>query len=204
MILCSQKNGTLGALSKGKTPSMTTTNRPVTALIILAILMLTSAITVASELEANGPAPNFELQDQNGEWHDLNDFSGQWLVVYFYPRADTPGCTTQGCSFRDNIYAFRGVGAEVVGISTDPVDRQKAFSDKYSLPFPILSDESGETARAYGVLIEQGSLNFARRETFLVSPEGTIVRHYQNVNPDTHTEEVLDDLLALAQDPTAS
>jgi len=183
---------------------MTTTNRPVTALIILAILMLTSAITVASELEANGPAPNFELQDQNGEWHDLNDFSGQWLVVYFYPRADTPGCTTQGCSFRDNIYAFRGVGAEVVGISTDPVDRQKAFSDKYSLPFPILSDESGETARAYGVLIEQGSLNFARRETFLVSPEGTIVRHYQNVNPDTHTEEVLDDLLALAQDPTAS
>ncbi|MEN1729603.1 MAG: peroxiredoxin, partial [Pseudomonadota bacterium] len=100
---------------------------------------------------------------------------------------------------RDNIYAFRGAGAEVVGISTDPVDRQKAFSDKYQLPFAILSDESGSVAERYGVLIESGSVNFARRETFLIDPSGRIARHYRNVNPDTHTEEVLADLLSLTE-----
>jgi peroxiredoxin Q/BCP len=166
--------------------------------VISALFVATSALPVAAQVETGAPAPEFRLQDQNGEWHALDDFTGQWLVVYFYPRADTPGCTTQGCSFRDNIYAFRGVGAEVVGISTDPVDRQKAFSDKYSLPFAILSDESGAVARDYGVLIDQGTVNFARRETFLISPEGRIARHYQNVNPETHTEEVLGDLLTLA------
>jgi len=160
--------------------------------------------STVDQAEVGGAAPDFRLQDQNGEWHALNDFSGQWLVVYFYPRADTPGCTTQGCSFRDNIYAFRGVGAEVVGISTDPVDRQKAFSEKYSLPFSILSDESGEVARDYGVLIERGEVNFARRETFLISPDGRIARHYQNVVPDTHTQDVLDDLLTLADETQGS
>ena len=165
---------------------MTLSNKHLLALLISALVLLGSAFPVVAQVEAGGSAPEFRLQGQNGDWHALDDFN-------------TPGCTTQGCSFRDNIYAFRGVGAEVVGISTDPVDRQKAFSDKYSLPFAILSDESGEVARDYGVLIEQGSVNFARRETFLISPEGRIARHYQDVNPDTHTQEVLDDLLALAE-----
>ncbi len=183
---------------------MTLGNKYLLGLMLSSFVLLGGMAPVVAQTEAGGSAPDFRLQDQNGEWHALDDFNGQWLVVYFYPRADTPGCTTQGCSFRDNIYAFRGVGAEVVGISTDPVDRQKAFSDKYSLPFAILSDESGEVARDYGVLIEQGSVNFARRETFLISPDGQIARHYESVNPDTHTEEVLDDLLALAEDADPS
>jgi peroxiredoxin Q/BCP len=167
---------------------------------VVFFLLVAAPGLVIGQTDEGQTAPDFRLQDQNGDWHALSDFSGQWLVVYFYPRADTPGCTTQGCSFRDNIYAFRGVGADVVGISTDPVDRQKAFSDKYSLPFPILSDESGDVARRYGVLIERGEMNFARRETFLISPDGQIARHYQNVNPDTHTQIVLDDLMALSAD----
>lgn len=167
------------------------------SLFFLVGIVLGSA-SYAADISSGQSAPEFRLQDQNGDWHELQDFSDQWLVVYFYPRADTPGCTTQGCSFRDNIYAFRGIGAEVVGISTDPVDRQKAFSEKYSLPFSILSDESGQVAKAYGVLIDRGSMNFARRETFLISPQGRIARHYQNVNPSTHTEEVLSDLQALS------
>lgn len=162
--------------------------------------LLTGSISAQETMTA----PNFRLQDQYGEWHELNDFSGQWLVVYFYPRADTPGCTTEACSFRDNIYAFRGIGAEVIGISTDPVDQQRAFSEKYRLPFAILSDESGDVAGRYGVLIERGEVNFARRETFLISPEGEIARHYENVNPDQHTEQVLADLTRLIEEKVES
>lgn len=168
--------------------------------IVILLLSLVGPWAAVAQVTPGQAAPEFRLQDQNGDWHALSDFSDQWLVVYFYPRADTPGCTTQGCSFRDNIYAFRGVGADVVGISTDPVDRQKAFSDKYSLPFPILSDVSGDVARRYGVLIERGEMNFARRETFLISPDGQIARHYPDVDPNTHTQIVLDDLLTLSQD----
>jgi len=171
---------------------------PVLRPFLLALGLTLLAGSAALARDDRSIAPDFRLQDQNGDWHALSDFRGQWLVVYFYPRADTPGCTTQGCSFRDNIYAFRGVGADVVGISTDPVDRQKAFSDKYSLPFAILSDEAGTVADRYGVLIESGNTNFARRETFLIDPEGRIAKHYPNVNPDRHTEEVLDDLLTLS------
>lgn len=182
---------------------MTSALRQIVVLSFCFFLLAFSSLAIAQATPGD-EAPDFRLQDQNGDWHNLSDYRGQWLGVYFYPRADTPGCTTQGCSFRDNIYAFRGEGADVVGISTDPVDRQKAFSDKYSLPFPILSDESGEVARRFGVLIERGEVNFARRETFLISPDGDIARHYENVNPDTHTQIVLDDLLSLAQDSDPS
>lgn len=160
------------------------------------ILSMTFLLACGSAALAGSerPAPDFRLQDQNGEWHALSDYAGDWLVVYFYPRADTPGCTTEACNFRDNIYAFRGVGAEVLGISTDPVDAQKAFSDKYSLPFAILSDADGRVAAEYGVLVERGEINFARRETFLIGPDGQIVKHYSQVDPESHTDEVLADL----------
>lgn len=166
----------------------------VSILIALTIIFFLGLAGVTMAAETQRPAPDFRLQDQNGNWHELGDFSDQWLVVYFYPRADTPGCTTQACDFRDNIYAFRGAGAQVVGISTDPVDRQKAFSEKYSLPFAILSDADGVVAERFGVLMQSGQVNFARRETFLISPDGEIVEHYQQVNPDRHSEQVLADL----------
>jgi len=159
------------------------------------VITLMSFSAVSGESPAVGSdAPTFNLQDQNGEWHKLADYSGQWLAVYFYPRDDTPGCTTEACNFRDNIYAFKGIGAAVVGISVDDVESHKAFSDKYKLPFTILADEGGDTARAYGVLKDYKLLKLASRQSFLIDPEGKIVKHYDDVDPDEHTDEVLADI----------
>ncbi|MDT8409457.1 MAG: peroxiredoxin [Wenzhouxiangellaceae bacterium] len=148
----------------------------------------------ANAARVGEPAPAFELRDQSGQSHSLNDFRGQWLVVFFYPKADTPGCTTEACNFRDNIYAIRGAGAEVVGISVDSVADQKKFSEKYQLPFPVLSDSGGQTCDDYGVLRRFGNTEVANRESFLINPDGVIVKHYQTVSPDSHTQDVIADL----------
>ena len=164
----------------------------------LFILLLTTFISFpasAGETPAVGePAPGFKLQDQNGEWHDLMDYRGTWLAVYFYPRDQTPGCTTEACNFRDNIFAFKAIGAEVVGISVDDVESHKKFSDKYKLPFVILADEGGATSDTYGVLRDYKLVQIASRQSFLINPGGVIVKHYEDVDPDTHTQEVLSDL----------
>ena len=162
------------------------------------MLSLSGTACRAGEVPAVGsPAPDFHLQDQNGEWHDLADFRGQWLAVYFYPKDDTPGCTTEACNFRDNIYAFRAIGAAVVGISVDDVASHEQFASKYKLPFVILADESGATAEAYGVLTDWKAMKIASRQSFLVDPEGVIAKHYGEVDPETHTQQVLADLEAL-------
>lgn len=156
-----------------------------------------SAVPVMADVAVGEPAPAFELTDQHGAQHSLSDYAGQWLVVFFYPKADTPGCTTEACNFRDNIYAFRGAGAEVVGISVDKVADQKAFSDKYKLPFTLLSDADGAVSRRYGVLRDLGSMRIAKRQTFLVTPDGAVAKHYRSVDPETHTQDVIADLEAL-------
>ena len=139
-------------------------------------------------------APSFNLQDQNGDWHKLEDYRGQWLAVYFYPRDDTPGCTTEACNFSDNIYAFKAIGATVVGISVDDVESHKEFSDKYKLPFTILADSNNETSNAYGVLRDYKLIKIASRQSFLIDPQGKIAKHYDDVDPDKHTDQVLADL----------
>ena len=144
-------------------------------------------------------APAFTLQDQNGEWHTLEEYKGQWLAIYFYPKDDTPGCTREACNFRDNIYAFKAIDAAVVGISVDDVESHKKFSDKYKIPFTILADDSSETAKAYGVLRDYKLIKLASRQSFLVDPEGKIARHYADVDPDTHTDEVLADIKNLSE-----
>ena len=149
--------------------------------------------------EVGSEAPGFRLQDQNGEWHELSDYRGGWLAVYFYPRDDTPGCTTEACNFRDNIYAFKAIGASVVGISVDDVESHREFSDKYKLPFIILADETGATAEAYGVLRDFKLTKIASRQSFLINPAGIIVKHYGDVDPENHTQQVLADLEAMMQ-----
>jgi len=166
------------------------------------LLLLFTALSPALVMAAGSPAvgsqaPAFRLQDQNGDWHALQDYRGQWLALYFYPKDDTPGCTTEACHFRDNIYAFKAIGAAVVGISVDDVASHKKFSSKYKLPFTILADEGGDTARAYGVLRDYKLLKLASRQSFLIDPDGKIVKHYDNVDPDQHTGEVLADLKVL-------
>lgn len=166
-------------------------------LVLSALSLVTTALQAGETPEVGSTAPGFNLQDQNGDWHKLEDYNGTWLAIYFYPKDDTPGCTTEACNFRDNIYAFRAIGAAVVGISVDDVDSHKEFATKYKLPFILLADEEGETAEAYGVLRDWKLVQIASRQSFLVNPQGVIVKHYEDVDPETHTQQVLDDLEAM-------
>ena len=148
--------------------------------------------------EAGMPAPAFHLQDQTGAWHSLSEYRGKWLVLYFYPKDDTPGCTTQACEFRDNIFAFNKLGAVIVGISVDDVASHKQFAEEHSLPFTLLADSTKETATAYGVLHSAlGIMEIASRETFIIDPHGRVAKHYAAVDPKGHSQAVLADLKAL-------
>lgn len=151
---------------------------------------------------ADGPAvgsaaPDFRLQDQKGDWHTLEQYRGKWVALYFYPKDDTPGCTTEACNFRDNIFAFRERDAVILGVSLDDVESHQEFAEKYSLPFSLLSDAGGDVADRYGVVTNLGVVKFAKRQSFLIAPDGTIARHYAKVDPDTHSKEILTDLDAL-------
>lgn len=169
----------------------------------LTALFATAALLLAAPLQASPPvgsaAPAFELPDQQGEVRRLEDYAGKWLVLYFYPKDNTPGCTTQACEFRDNIFAFRRLGAEIVGISLDDVETHLKFAEQHGLPFTLLADEGGAVAREYGVLRNFGLVQLASRQTFLISPEGIIAHHYDKVDVNRHSEEVLRDIAALAQ-----
>lgn len=168
---------------------------------VLAAAFLAAAVFATSPLAASppvgGPAPGFALPDQKGETRRLEDFSGKWLVLYFYPKDNTPGCTTQACEFRDNIFAFRRLGAEIVGVSLDDVDSHRGFAEEHGLPFPLLADVDGKVAGEYGVLRNFGVVQLASRQTFLISPDGTIARHYEKVDVNAHSAEVLRDIEAL-------
>jgi peroxiredoxin Q/BCP len=166
---------------------------------MVAALVLSAAALAASSPAVGTTAPAFRLQDQSGKWHELKDYKGKWVVLYFYPKDDTPGCTTQACEFRDNIFAFRDAGAVILGISVDDVASHKAFSEKHGLPFPILADSDKKTASAYGTLMKYlGIHELARRDTFIVDPQGRIAKHYVKVDPKGHSEAVLADLRQLA------
>jgi len=155
-----------------------------------------SASSLAAALVGQ-PAPDFHLQDQTGEWHTLEQYRGQWVALYFYPKDDTPGCTKEACAFRDNIFAFDEINAKIIGISLDDVSSHKEFAEKYSLPFPILADNEKVAATAYNVIMKIGAMELAKRQSFLIDPDGQIVKHYEKVHPDGHSEEVLADLKAL-------
>ncbi len=166
-------------------------------LFVLAGLAMAAA-SVAAVPAVGGMAPDFKLQDQNGKWHQLADYRGQWVALYFYPKDDTPGCTTQACSFRDNIFAFKNEGAVILGVSVDDVESHKAFAEKHGLPFALLADSEKSVAREYGVLKKYaGIMEIARRDTFLIDPEGRIARHYESVDPEENSKIVLQDIKAL-------
>ncbi len=147
-------------------------------------------------------APSFRLPDQTGAMHSLSDYKGKWVVLYFYPKDDTPGCTKEACSFRDNSVDFKNLGVIVLGVSKDTVASHKKFADKYHLNFPILSDESKEVIQAYHAW---GTKKFMGREfegvkrtTTLIGPDGTIQKVYENVNPLIHAGQILSDIKILS------
>lgn len=144
-------------------------------------------------------APDFSLPDQHGKLHRLSDYAGRWLVLYFYPRDDTPGCTREACAFRDGLTKLEAAGAAVVGISVDSQDSHRRFAEKYRLPFALLADTDGNVARNYGALMDWKIFRMSKRITFLVSPDGKVRQVYQQVDPDRHADEILAELAKAAQ-----
>lgn len=144
-------------------------------------------------------APDFKLQDQHGNWKTLKDYTGKWLVLYFYPRDNTPGCTTEACNFRDEREAIKQFGnAEVVGVSKDSVRTHANFAKKHGLNFTLLSDPDHSTIEAYGSWGEKKFMGRVflgiKRDTYLINPEGMIVKEYKGVNPKNHAAEIIADL----------
>ncbi len=143
-------------------------------------------------------APIFSLPDQNGNEHSLSDYIGRWVLLYFYPKDMTPGCTKEACMLRDAFPRFEQLHAHVFGISGDTVESHRKFADAYSLPFSILADPEKRTLNAYGVWGEKKMMGKTymgtKRTSFLVDPEGIIRKVYENVKPEVHAEEVLADL----------
>jgi peroxiredoxin Q/BCP len=153
-------------------------------------------------LQAGKRAPLFVLPDQHGEEQSLAASLGQWVVLYFYPKDDTPGCTKEACSFRDGYTAFKRAGIIIFGISADSVKRHLKFSEKFSLPFPLLADEEKKVVERYGVF---GKKKFMGREylgilrtTFLIDPNGVIAKVYENVDPENHAKDILADMERLS------
>lgn len=146
-------------------------------------------------------APTFSLPDQDGCVHSLSDYEGRYVLIYFYPKDDTPGCTKEACVIRDALPDFKGLDAVVLGISPDSVASHKRFAEKYDLPFLLLADEDRKVVKEYGVW---GRKKFMGREydgvmraSFLIAPDGTIAKAYENVKPEVHASEVLEDLKEL-------
>lgn len=150
-----------------------------------------------STLTIGEQAPNFALPDQDGVIHSLSQYNGQWILLYFYPKDDTPGCTKEACSIRDRFSELENLNIQVFGMSADLPKSHKKFSEKYTLPFTLLSDETKETLKKYGVW---GTKKFMGKEyegifrtSFLIDPSGMIVNIYENVKPEIHVEEILND-----------
>jgi peroxiredoxin Q/BCP len=148
--------------------------------------------------QAGDPAPPFGLPDQNGKVRAADEFRGKWLVLYFYPRDDTPGCSEQAAGFRDAMREIEALGAAVCGVSVDDSESHAAFARKYKLPFALLADRNGETAARYGSLLDLGVVKFAKRNTFLIDPQGKVAKVYLGVNPSRNTADVTADLKRLA------
>lgn len=167
------------------------------------LLVLASAVLwmlrPGSHRAEGSAAPEFSLLDQSGQTHRLSDYAGRWLVLYFYPKDDTPGCTQEACRFRDDIGVLGNLNAAIVGVSTDDVQSHTDFAKKYQLPFPLLSDPGGQTAEAYGSLLNLGLIRFARRHTFIIAPDGRIAARFDKVHPASHAQDVARSLLALQQ-----
>lgn len=162
--------------------------------------LLLSATLMAAPRPGDA-APAFRLVDQHGTAHALTDYRGKWLMLYFYPKDDTPGCTEQACSFRDDFARIKMLGAEVVGISVDSAASHAAFAGKHNLPFPLLADADGKVAASYDALTDLVVVKFAKRHTFLIDPQGRIRQRYTDLDTKTYAKTLIADLERLVTAP---
>ncbi len=158
-----------------------------------------SALASGFTVQEGEFAPDFTLHDQNNEALQLSSLRGKWVVLYFYPKDDTPGCTKEACSFRDNITAIQRLKAKVLGVSVDSVKSHKKFSDKHKLNFQILADDKHLVTKQYGTLTRFRGMLIARRSTVIIDPEGIIRKLFPSVKPKNHALEIHKTLIALKQ-----
>ena len=166
---------------------------PKSILISLFILGV-SPVSAQQHIKVGAIAPDFTLIDQNNKPQTLSKMRGKWVVMYFYPKDETPSCTTEACNFRDNILSLRVKKAEVWGISVDNSKSHADFSENHKLPFTLLSDPKGRVAKQYGSLLNMVVFKIAKRHSFIIDPQGKIAKIYRNVNPKSHVAEILKDL----------
>ena len=166
-------------------------------LILLAVLGVNSVSATNQNLKIASQAPDFTLVDQNNQAQRLSYMRGKWVVLYFYPKDETPGCVAEACSFRDNIVAIKTKNTIVLGVSVDNTQSHAEFSKNHQLPFILLADPKGKVAQQYGSLRNLLLFKIAKRHSFIIDPQGKIAKIYRNVNPKSHVAEILKDLKVL-------
>ena len=165
--------------------------------VVLTLIFVFKKAAFASEDKLLGKsAPEFKLKNSYGELVSLEQFKGEWLLIFFYPKDDTPGCTKEACSLRDNFAEIKKLNANIVGVSIDSIDSHKKFKEKYNLPFTLLSDPNGYIAKKYGALSNFFIFKLAKRQSFIIDPKGVVRRVYRDVSPSNHALEIKNDLEA--------
>ena len=151
----------------------------------------------SQELTIGDLAPSFKLIDQHNTTHELKHYKNKWLILYFYPKDDTPGCTKEACHFRDDIIQIKRLNASVLGVSLDDTVSHEKFAKKFNLSFSLLADTDGRTSKAYGSLFSILGIRFAKRHSFIIDPDGHIAKIYRDVDADTHSQTIINDLTQL-------
>jgi len=164
------------------------------AVLFLSFLGYRNYANASYPLQIGDDAPNFTLNDGQGQTHYLSDYTGKYLVLYFYPKDDTPACTQEACHFRDDMTQLTKLDANIVGISVDSGQSHADFAKKYHLPFPLLADTDGKVAESYHTLTNLYVVKIAKRYTFLITPTGKIAKIYTNIDTSKHSQQIIDDL----------
>ncbi len=169
--------------------------------IIAGVFMFALSLVAAPQLKPGDAAPDFSLPDADGKIHTLKEYRGKIVVLYFYPKDDTPGCTAEACNIRDNYAELQKAGLVILGVSYDDASSHRKFAGKYKLPFPLLSDTKKEVAAAYGAKGTLTGFLVAQRKTFLIDKDGKILHIFNKVQTNDHTRQILDILKELHQSP---
>lgn len=160
--------------------------------LFIGLLFMVSSLFAGNDLKAGDQAPDFELKDSNGQVHKLSDYKGKIVTLYFYPKDDTPGCTAEACNLRDNYSELTDRGIVVLGISYDDSASHKEFTEKYNLPFTLLSDTDKEVAEKYNAKKPIIGALVAKRITYLIGPDGKIIHIFDDVDTKNHTRQILE------------
>ena len=169
------------------------------AIVGFATISLMQGADTPTQPAAGAAAPEFTLATSDGSQVSLKDFKGKWVVLYFYPKDMTSGCTIEAHNFQRDLAQYDKTGAVILGVSVDSAESHAKFAGKFGLPFPLLADDGGAVAKAYGALWSLGPIKFAKRHTFIVTPDGNIARIYRDVKPEEHSRQVMADVQALQQ-----